>query len=79
MAGQVLVVLREALTAGEIAVNLRMIPPYEGLTGNFPLLLTLHEDVPISKVNQLSFPAGKKCNRCPFRFGLVVIYQSGHA
>ena len=60
------------------------------IDGNFPLLLTLHEeplkpirylgkDVPISKVNQLSFPAGKKCNRCQFRFGLVVIYQSGHA
>ena len=53
------------------------------IDGNFPLLLTLHEeplkpvrhlgkDVPISKVNQLSFPAGKKCNGCQFRFGLGV-------
>ena len=58
------------------------------IDGNFPLLLTLHEeplkperhlgkDVPISKVNQLGFPAGKKCNRCQFRFGLVVIINQG--
>ena len=58
------------------------------IDGNFPLLLTLHEellepvrhlgkDVPISKVNQLSFPAAKRCSRCQFRFGLVVIYAKG--
>ena len=58
------------------------------IDGNFPLLLTLHEeplkperhlgkDVPISKVNQLGFPAGKKFNRCQFRFGLVVIINQG--
>ena len=52
------------------------------IDGNFPLLLTLHEEplkparhrskiVPISKVNQLSFPAGKKCNRCQFRLDLL--------
>ena len=58
------------------------------IDGNFPLLLTLHEeplkperhlgkDVPISKVNQLGFPAGKKFNRCQFRFGLVVVINQG--
>ena len=60
------------------------------IDGNFPLLLTLHEeavkpvrhlakDVRISEVNRLRFPAGKKCNCCQFRFGLVVIFESGHA
>ena len=63
---------------------------YPRIDGNFPLVLTLHEepvkpvrhlakDVRISKVNQLSFPAGKKCNCCQFHLGLVVIYHSGHA
>ena len=33
----------------------------------------LGKDLPILKVTQLSFPAGKKCNRCQFLFGLVVI------
>ena len=53
------------------------------IDATFPLLLTLHEE-PLEPVchlskDQLSFPAGKKCNRCQFRFGLVVIYRSGHA
>ena len=37
----------------------------------------LGKDVPISKVNQLGFPAGKKFNRCQFRFGLVVVINQG--